>query len=150
MNINKKILPKFILVVLLVSNMVYFLDILCFHGPKIEMVFQSDEDKMDTLDHYIYGTLNFVKNNVEPNSSVLFFHYGFYVLGKPYLYPKVKKVHYTRYRNDEILISYIQVHLIDYICIISEQHHLASNFTIFQKIDYYPQIYLLKINRTAL
>ncbi len=150
MNINKNILPKFILVVLLVSNMVFFLDILCFHSPKIEMVFQSDEDKMDTLDHYIYGTLNFVKNNVEPNSSVLFFHNGFYVLGKPYLYPKVKNVYYTRYRNDELLISYIQNHLIDYIVIIFEAHHLASNFTIFQKIDYYPQIYLLKINRTAL
>jgi len=109
----------------------------------------SYDEKMEIFDPYVYGTLTYIKDSVETNSTVLFFINSFFILGRPFLYPKVK-VDYIHYTNDENLFSHIQNHFIDYIIIISRLHHLANYTTLFTKIEFHSQIYLLKINRSAL
>lgn len=149
MNLKRKILPNIIIIALLTSTTIYFLDIVVYQSPKTEILSKSYDEKMKNIDPYLYGIFTFVKYSVEPDSTVLFFLYNYYILAKPYLYPKIKAT-YIRYRNDNILLIYLQNNLIDYVIIIREPLHLASNTTLFTKIDYLSSIYLLKVNRSAL
>lgn len=146
---KNRFLSIIIIFVLLTSTTIYFLNILVFNHPNFELIDKSYEDKMRSIAPYRYGYYMFIADSVEPNSTVLFFNYDFYMLAQPMLYPKIHLVYYSYY-NDEDLLIFLRNNLIDYIAIVSGQHHLASNTTLYTKIDYRSEIYLLKINRSAL
>lgn len=103
---------------------------------------------MEALNPYM-EPLIFIKNNVENNSTILFIDTKYYQFGKSFLYPDINS-YYTTYSTDENFLQYIRQNHIDYIFIINREFPLSSNTTLFTKIEYDSDMYLLKINRAVL
>lgn len=143
---KKKIFTCLVLLPIFLSISTSFLIILQEYKPDYNLFFLSTEEKLEAIEPYKFMIYNFVKTNVEDNSTVLFFDRSHYLLAKPYLFPKIK-CQYFKYRNEIGLYQYLGENPTDYIIIIGGPHRLAKNNLIFTKIDFYPQIYLLKINK---
>ncbi len=99
--------------------------------------------------YYQYETIVFIDDNVEDNSNILIMDYFVFILGQPYLYPRVNCDYYV-FDNDENLIIFLKNNPFDYILIFNFEFPLASNTTLFSKIELEPNTYLLKINNEAI
>lgn len=155
--VNK--LSSVFLIVLVLTTSVYLLLIIHFLRPNYDMIFQSTEEKMETAyddkmellgrEGHLYQVLNFIKNTVERDSTVLFLNGSYWLYGKPYFYPEII-CDFVIYESDQQVFDHLKENLIDYLIIINDPQHLSSYENIFSKIEYNSLIYLLQVNRSAL
>ena len=152
---KQKILSNFIIIALILSSTAYFMLNFHFLRPNYDLMFlpyeekvaRAYDDKLELIGEERinpFDIFNFINDTVEDGSTVLYFNYSFWILGKPYLYPYVISdlIHYT---DDEELFVYIDELSIDYIIIIEGPHHLANYTNKFSQTKYDSDIYLLEI-----
>ncbi len=133
---------------LFLTGIFLFFFIFIANNPiDFSMFYLSVDEKYEKIDPYKFGIYNFIKENVEINSTVIFFHRGHYLLAKPYLYPDINCTFFKfdEIRTDNFLIKMMRSSNIQYLMIISGPHHLAERIDVFEKIEYSVQIYLLKL-----
>lgn len=127
-----------------------FLSIIYFFKPNFNLLFQSYDEKMETIFYSnYYNIFTFINKTVDENSTVLFFNWEFFVIEQPLLYPRIKS-DYIGYSNYQNLLLYLRINLIHYIIIIDQPFPSYYNRTIFSKIEFDPTIYLLKVDRSTL
>lgn len=150
-NWKQKFFSELILFLLLSSITTSFLSSIYSLKPNVDLLFQSYDEKMETLysESNYYSIFKFINKTVDENSTVLFFNWSIFVLEQPLLYPRIK-ADYIGFSNDQNLLQYLRINFINYIIIINQPCPLSSNTTLFSKIEFDVSIYLLKVNRSAL
>lgn len=117
--------------------------------PPIELINKSDQEKMQYyLPDYV-SVVDFIEINAEKGTNILIFHYDYYILCKPLLYPDYN-CFCTQYVNDTVTYMYLKSYQINYIMILNDPFSFSSNSTIFTKIYMNSTYFLLQVNATYL
>ena len=151
-NNSKK--AKIIFIIIFVSILGSFFHIYAYALPDYRELFNPYQDR--TNSHYTryFQLCEIAKENIDPGNNVLFIEYDFLRFAQPYLYPNIicKYFKYINGVNDIELLDYMKENIITYVLILNSPFHLASNTTLFTKIEinFLPTSYLLQVNRSAL
>ncbi len=144
--------PYYTFVLLLGGILVYAIPL--FYNTSISPTWfslnadQKIDDELEENYPNYFPILEFVNNTVQPNSNVLFMDINEFVLGQPYLFPRLN-VFYCNYTNDQAVSSFIIAHRVNYVLIDYFNFTLAQNTTLFfDQINMNTEVYLLQVNES--